>query len=135
MQINRSLKNKDMDRIDHALGRPLMPTGETFRNFYATSGAEADEMAASTFWMEGKPGRDMRYFAVTDEGCQALADHLLKINDPHRAFAVTFDGHTRTVIAPSGSKARYSHFLDISDVMPDLTFIDYCTRASVRASR
>lgn len=123
------MQNRAMDQIDHALGRPLDPMAETYRNFYATGGAIADEMAASPFWQEGRRGRDMRYFAVTDEGRKALARHLREIGDPHRSFRITFDGHERTVVAASRGKARYSHFLDLRDVMPDLTFVDYCRRA------
>lgn len=133
-QVNRSLADKRMDNIDHALGRPLDPTAETYRNFYATSAPLADEMAASPFWIEGRPGKDMRYFAVTDAGRKALAAHLRKIGDPHRAYAVTFDGHEQSVVAASASKARYDYFLTLRDVMPDLTFKNYCRRVSVRLS-
>ncbi|SDD93254.1 hypothetical protein SAMN05216337_101778 [Bradyrhizobium brasilense] len=121
-----------MDRIDHALGRPLDPTGETYRNYYATDGALADEMAASPFWREGRRSGRLRGFCVTDAGCQALAEHLKLIGDQHRAFAVTFDGHTRIVAATTHSKAKYSYFLDVSDVLTDLTFTEFCRRASVR---
>ena len=91
-------------------------------------------MAASPHWAEGKRGVSLRYFYVTDAGRAALAEHLREIGDPHRAFSITFDGHTRAVVAVSRSKARYSHFLDLSEVMPDLKFVDYCRRASVRAA-
>lgn len=130
-EINRYLENKAMDNIDHALGRPLDPMGETYRNFYATGAPLADEMASSPLWVEGRPGRDMRYFTVTEEGRRALAKHLREIGDLHRAFAITFDGHTRIVVGKSRGNARYSHYLDVSEVMPDLNFKDYCRRASV----
>ncbi len=132
--VNRCLDDKAMDRIDHALGRPLDPLAETYRNFYATGGAMADEMAASPFWEEGRPSRDMRYFCVTDTGRQSLAAHLREIKDPHRAFVITFDGRTRSVVATTASKARYAHYLDLSDVCPDLEFKDYCRRSTVRAA-
>ncbi len=131
-QVNRSLADKRMDNIDHALGRPLDPTAETYRNFYTTGAALADEMAASPFWIEGRRGKDMRCFSVTDEGRKALADHLREIGDRHRAYAVTFDGHEQSVIAVSAGKARYDYFLTIRDVIPDLRFKDYCRRTSVR---
>lgn len=133
--INRYLDDKAMDRIDHALGRPLDPTAETYRNFYTTDGDLADDMAASPFWCEGRRGRDLRNFCVTDEGRAALAAHLRQINDPHRAFTLTFDGHARTVVAASRDKAKYSYFVDLRDALPDLTFKDYCRRASVRLAR
>lgn len=132
LQVNRSLKDRMMDQIDHALGRPLDPTAETCRNFYAVSGPTADEMAASPFWVEGRRQTDMRYFAVTDEGRNALAAHLRKVADPHRAFTIRFDGHERTVVHKTASKARYDYFLILRDIVPDMTFADYCRRVSVR---
>lgn len=131
-QVNRSLKDRSMDQIDHALGRPLYPLAETYRNFYATDGSLADEMAASLYWAEGTRWRDMRRFAVTDEGRKALAAHLREIGDPYRAYLVIFDGHERPVVAAGASKARYDYFLTLREVIPDLKFKDYCKRASVR---
>jgi hypothetical protein len=133
MEINRSLKDKAMDRIDHALGRPLDPLQESYRNRYATDGALADEMAASPFWREGARGCSLRFFEVTDEGRRALAAHLREIEDPHRAYTVTYEGHAQIVVAETAAKARYSRYLDISDVIPDLTFKDFSRRASVAA--
>lgn len=135
MQVNRYLNNNAMDRIDHALGRPLDPTMETYRDFYATGDADlAKEMTASPHWRAGVRGRELRYFHVTDEGRKALARYLREIGDPHRAFTVTFDGYTQTVIAASRDKARYSYFLTVAEVVPDLTFLDYCRRTSVVAA-
>lgn len=123
-----------MDRIDHALGRPLDPTAETYRNHYATDGTLADEMAGSPFWEEGRScGGRLRSFYVTEAGCDALAKHLREIGDAHRAFLVTFEGHPRTVVAVTRDKARYSHYLDIRDSFSDLTFKDYCKRTTVAA--
>lgn len=134
-QINRSLQDRDMDRIDHALGRPLDPMADTYRNFYAISGSIADGLAASPYWAEGKgPPGSLRYFSVTDAGRACLANHLRVIGDQHRAFIITFDGYASTVIAKSRDKAKYSHFLSVSDVMPDLTFGDYCRRTTVRVA-
>jgi hypothetical protein len=128
------LADKTFDHIDHALGRPLDPMAESYRNFYATDGALADEMAASPLWREGKHG-SMRFFAVTDEGRAALAQYLRDVGDLHRAFTVTVDGNSRTVIAINHSKARNSAFLDLRDVWPDLTFKDFCRSTSVRLAR
>lgn len=135
LQVNRCLEDKAMDHIDHALGRPLDPTTETYRNFFTTDGPIADAFATSPHWIEGRRGTGMRCFAVTDEGRKALAEHLRKIGDPHRAYTVTFDGHERSIVAASASKARYDYFLTIRDVLCDLTFKDYCKRASVRLAR
>jgi hypothetical protein len=131
-RVNRSLVDPAMDDIDHALGRPLDPMRESYRNYYATDGAQADEMSASPYWIEGRAGTGLRCFAVSAEGRRALADHLRNIGDPHRAYTVTFDGHASTVIATSPSKARYTKYLDLSDCCPDLTFKDFSRRSSVR---
>lgn len=134
--INRSLSDKAMDRLDHALGRPLDPLGDTHRNFYSTGGALADEMGASPYWDESPSASSrLRYFHASDAGRAALAAHLREIGDQHRAFTVTYMGHPRVVIATTRDKAKYSHFLDISDVLPDLTFADYCRRTTVAAMK
>ena len=134
MQVNRYLADKAMDHIDHALGRPLDPMGETHRHHYAANrdGPIAAEMRASPHWTNGSTVGDIVFFYVTDEGRTALAAHLRAIADPHRAFAVTFDGHTWPVVATSRAKARYSAFLDVSDAFADLTFSTFCRRTSVR---
>jgi hypothetical protein len=130
-QVDRYLADKAMDCIDHALGRPLDPLGETYRNFYATDGALADEMAGSPFWDEGKRSESMRYFFVNQAGREALAKHLKEIGDQHRAYVVTYAGYPNTVVATSRDKAKYRRYLEISDVMPDLTFFQFCRGASV----
>lgn len=42
LRVDRYLENQAMDHIDHALGRPLDPLGETYRNFYATGSRRFD---------------------------------------------------------------------------------------------
>ena len=55
MKVNRYLKDKAMDRIDHALGRPLNPLAETFRNHFAVEAEDtfAAEMRTSPHWDGG----------------------------------------------------------------------------------
>lgn len=132
--VNRYLENKAMDHIDHALGRPVDPMGETYRDHFVTSGAQADKFAASPHWEEFRRCGEMRFFGVTDEGRKALAEHLKAIGDKTRKYAVTFDGFTSFVAAESAAKARYSNWLNISDVAPDLTFTQFCRRATVRSA-
>jgi len=132
--INRYLEDKWMDHMDHALGRPLDPTGETYRNFYSTSGELADRMAASPYWQEGRRGTQFRNFAVSDEGRKALAAHLREIGDSHRAYIVSFNGYNSTVIAKSPTKAKYDYYLRISDVWSDLTFKEFCRNAKVHVA-
>lgn len=135
-QVNRSLKDKAMDHIDHALGRPVDPAGETYRNHFATDAdsKEGKAFAASPYWdrhPSAEPGR-MTFFFVNQAGREALKQHLKAIGDKHRIFNVTFDGHTSPVVAESASKARYSLWLDISDCFCDLTFKKFCQSATVR---
>lgn len=130
--VNRHLVDKPMDHIDHALGRPVDPMGATYRNRFVTDGADADELSSSPHWAEGRRCGEMRYFEVTQAGRQALADHLKTIGDKTRAFDVTFDGHTTRVPATTAAKARYALWLDISDCFSELTFADFCRRATVR---
>ncbi|WP_319533384.1 hypothetical protein [uncultured Cohaesibacter sp.] len=35
--VNRSLDDKAMDAIDHALGRPVDPMSESYRNYYCAA--------------------------------------------------------------------------------------------------
>ncbi|TDX72631.1 hypothetical protein EDE05_12852 [Neorhizobium sp. R1-B] len=137
-QVNRYLKDKAMDQIDHALGRPVDPLIETYRNHFAVNADSktAKEFDASPFWSrngKGAPG-GMAFYHVTAEGRQALKQHLKAIGDRHRIFNVTFDGHTQPVVAESASKARYSLWLDISDCFADLSFKKFCQTATVRVA-
>ncbi len=63
---------------------------------------------------------------------QALAAHLKAIGDQHRRFIVSWGGYDMLTIAVSASKARYSKWLDISDVDDSLTFAKFQKTAKVR---
>lgn len=131
--VNRCLNDKALDYIDHALGRPAWPLRESYRNYFAIQPNRdlAREFEASPHWKrDGRVGR-LICFRVTDEGRKALADHLAALR-LDSVFVVTFEGHDRIVPAATPSKARYSHFLDVSDVVPDLTFGDFLCRSRVR---
>lgn len=135
-QVNRSLKDKGMDHIDHALGRPVDPMVESYRNYFATSAGskEALAFASSPYWDthgSTEPSR-MVYFFVTEAGRKALKQHLKEIGDKHRLFAVTYQGQTQAVVAVSAAKAKYSLWLDISDCFCDLKFGSFARAASVR---
>lgn len=137
-QVNRYLTDKAMDRIDHALGRPLDPMTETYRNHFAidTDDSEAKEMRNSSHWKERRTLDGMTCFTVTDEGRRSLANHLKAINDPHRAYVISFGAYTRTVISTSPAKARYSYFLDLEiDGLTFGAFIQECrTKMAVKSS-
>jgi len=78
MQINRKLGNPEMDRIDHALGRPLDPISPLrgYQNYYAPALTEIREMDKSPYWVFAQKVRDVSVYYVTDAGKQALADYL-----------------------------------------------------------
>lgn len=58
MRVNRYLKDKAMDRMDHALGCPVDPMQETFRNYYVVGDDNPTEIPllladAEAFWPDG----------------------------------------------------------------------------------
>lgn len=136
-RANRCLKDRAFDDIDHALGRPVFPLRETSRNYFATEsgGAQDIEFARSPHWAFGRRIGVVAYYWVTDAGRAALAEHLAEVGHEWRAFAVSYGGHARIVPARSAAQARYAYFLDVSDVLPDLTFGNFARGALVRRVR
>lgn len=132
-RVNRYLKDKAFDHMDHALGRYFDPMGETHRNYFAIEAGSdlAREFEASPWWAKSGQQADMAYYHVTDVGKQALKDHLVA-TDPRCAFVVTWDGYSQTISALTASKAKYDYFLHVKDVMPDIRFIDFSRTARVR---
>ncbi len=140
LTVNRCLSDKAMDKIDHALGRPIDPLAETHREHYCVDkgSSEADIFRASPHWDAGEPSdlnQSLAWFYVNRAGREALAAHLKQIGDPYRAFIVRYgdDGEWEDrVVAKSASAARYRKFLDVRDAYPDLTFLEFCATARVR---
>lgn len=133
LKVNRHLADEAMNAIDHALGRPLNPLGTTYRNYYAAPADVAEKFAMTPNWQVGMPmPGGLIPCVVTDVGRKALADHLVAIGDSHRAYDITFEGHTTAVVGVRASKARYSYFLDIRDCIPDMTFSDFCRKSTIR---
>lgn len=134
--VNRYLKDKAMDHIDHALGRPVDPMLESHRNHFAVDAGSKTAQAfdASPYWRQnGKgPQGGMAFYHVTEEGRQALKAHLKEIGDKHRLYEVTFKGNSTQLAAESAAKAEYQFWLDISDCFCDLTFGKFCRAATVR---
>ncbi len=137
--VNRYLRDKAMDHIDHALGRPIWPLRETNRNYFAVY-VDSDLFAAfrvSAWWRPLGPVRaGMAFFAVTDAGRKALADHLdaLDVGERHQAYEVTFEGYATVVPAKSRAHARYAQWLKISDSFSELSFGDFIRASTVRAA-
>lgn len=132
--VNRHLEDEAIDHIDHALGRPLFPLRESYRNYFATSprGDLAATFERSPYWERTATVGDMAYFGVTDAGRQVLAAHLASIPRKWRAFEVSFAGFSEIVPAATAGKARYSRYLAITDVLPDLSFAEFARKSSVR---
>jgi len=132
MQVNRYLKDKRMDRIDHALGRPVNPLGETYRNYYAIdfNSWQAAEMAADPAWHIGRRFDRMIYLHVTDHGRRALRDHLRQIGDRHRTWIIEWEGMKLTEVAETRSKAMYRKWMSVSDTC-DISFGDFLKSAKV----
>lgn len=135
--VNRYLKDKAFDYIDHALGRPVDPLRESSRNYFYLCSGESDlaaQFRASPNWREGKGWDETGvYFYVTDEGRKALAAHLKEIGDKARHFVVTIKDwddrpYQMNVVATSHSQARYRAFMRLEDVSSCLTFRDFVTR-------
>lgn len=127
--VNRYLTNKDMDAIDHALGRPLDPQRESFRNHYAAS---ANTFVGNPHWkVMGRDG-DMTFWCVTHLGRAALASHLKAIGDKHRRYEITFRGYRWFQVAVSAAKAKYAAFLSVSEPEPDITFGEFVAGVKVR---
>lgn len=135
--VNRSLKNKTMNRIDHALGHPIDPMAETYRNYFATNADCEDARAfrASPYWSEYRISDNMAGFQVTQAGREALRDHLKEIEDPWRLYVVSYDGYEMNQVGTSPGNAKYRKWCDISDALSDLTFVEFCKTARVRLAR
>jgi len=130
-QVNRYLENKAMDRIDHALGRPVDPMAETYRTHFAASVGtdEAIEMAASGHWRDLGAAGDIHMFSVAPAGRAALSRHLDEIRDPHRLFVIQFDGHESSIVGTTPGNAKYRYWLELDG---HLSFPDFCRRCNVR---
>lgn len=131
--VNRYLNDKAMDRIDHALGRPIWPLRESYRNHFAVSVGSrlSKEFDASPYWEGGREFGQMASYYVTDAGRQALAKHLAELPQQHHAFIVTFGDFSRVMPAETAAKARYAYYLEVSDCF-DLKFGEFSKRTTVR---
>lgn len=118
-----------MDRIDHALGRPLDPLRPSYRNYYATGEVEG---FGPPHWRQIYTiGSDMNCYEVTDAGRIALARHLHQLGNKQRLYLVAFDGIEISIAAESRAQARYTAWLRFSDICPDLDFRTFIRRANV----
>jgi hypothetical protein len=132
--VNRYLKDKWIDHIDHALGRPVWPLRASYRNYFATGvgGDLAKKFEESPLWELRNVAQRMAWFSVTEAGRETLDRYLKSQADQHRAYVVDFESYSTVVVGRSPANARYSYFLRISDCCPDLSFGDFVRRCRVR---
>lgn len=131
--VNRWLPDEAMDRMDHALGRPMWPLKETYRNHFATSLDDPrNKDFTSPNWDKVGERGGMAFFAVTEAGKQVLAAYL-KDHETNRPFLIKFDEFETIVPAKSRGSAKYSYWLKVSDSWSELTFGEFVKRATVRA--
>jgi len=131
MQVNRYLKDKAVDRIDHALGRPVDPMGSTDREYYATDRPDLDGLIGNPHWRLNTRQGCMQYFVVTNLGRAALRDYLRSVGERTRFYSVRFDDlDLSSVAATSHGAARYQAYLNLDS--SDLTFGDFCRHSRVR---
>lgn len=128
--VNRCLKDKAMDRIDHALGRPVDPMRPSYRNHFVTAAVAGFE---PPFWEQASTFlNEQKCYLVTKAGRAALADYLRQSGSKHRLFHITFSGVEMGIAAETPAKARYQAWLRVNDCCPDLTFVNFSRQATVR---
>jgi hypothetical protein len=132
---NRSLNDPRMDALDHALGRPTDPHGETTRNFFGVEVDcdDANAMKADSYWTHTRDFMGTSGFAVSDEGAAALRAYLKENWTPPRRYIVAWGESLRTIEAKTRSKAKYLAWLDMD--FADLSFGDYAKNARARLAR
>jgi hypothetical protein len=136
-QINRSLKDKMFDRIDHALGRPVDPVSKTYRNFFSTDpNSEIGRMLEASGYWDLSYGLDgtVAGFCVNSFGREALKQHLSEVGDKHREYEIFLDDRKlgvnpsdepMAVIAESASKAKAAAYREFSDIFSEVTFKEF----------
>ena len=131
--VNRYLKDTAFDHIDHALGRPVNPLRESYRNRFVidVDAPDAAAFRASPNWTDGREVLGTLCFHVTDHGRRALYDHLRHIGERHRHFVVTWNGSEIATASKSHSAAKYDVWLDVSDAV-DIPFGEFLKTARVR---
>lgn len=133
MQVNRQIKdNPSLDDVDHALGRPYFPLGDTYRNHYATCCPDQKAaMRASSWWDEGATRDEMTWFHVNDVGRAALNAELSDVETYGRLFEVSRGcvNGCAYVMAKSRSAAKYAAFVE-ADL--DWSFMEFCEGLRVR---
>lgn len=135
--VNRYFHDKAIDRIDHALGRPLFPLLETNRNHYAVGVTDllVIEFSFSADWQRLGEQGTIAFFAVSDAGRRTLDRHLAGLAEPWLGFEISYEGHSWIEAAKSAAQAKYAAFLGLRDSDSELTFGQFCAAVRCRKIR
>ncbi len=131
VSVNRSLPDKAMDRIDHALGRPAFPLGKTYRNYYAANSADTEGFVDSPNWVLGQKGNVLSFWHVTKDGIEALVEYLKATPGLPKLYEISYRGYPMIIPAKSLAQARYLRYLELRDAY-DIPFIEYVRDAHGR---
>ena len=131
-QNNRSLADKRMDSIDHALGRPTN-AHDASRNFFGVEVGcdDAETMKADPYWTHTRDFMGTSGFA--EDGKRALMAYLKENWTPPKSYTVTWNDFAGTVIAETRSKAKYRRWLDLDFV--DLKFGEFAKTATAHVAQ
>lgn len=115
--VQRRIDDADMRRIYHALGRPLDPMQDTYRDYFAECAGTvlSGQMRASPYWCGGTTRGDLVYFHVTDAGREALAAYLKQTGDRWRRFVIRWQDFHIEICERTRGKAMYVAWLQVSD--------------------
>lgn len=131
--VRRCLEDPSLDEVDHALGRPFDPLGDTSRDHIAAQpGSKSDLALAESTWWERAPGTPygLHLYRVTGAGREALAAYLAKTSK-HRLWVVRWRGYTWEVVATTLGKARFQGWTSVTDSYPSLAFVQFLTESKI----
>ena len=133
--VNRRIDDPDMLRIYHALGRPLDPMQDTYRDYFAENAGTvlADKMRASRHWDGGTTRGDLVYFHVTAAGREALAAYLKTTGDRWRRFVIRWQNFPIEICERTRGKAMYAAWLQVRDCY-SVTFGEFVSQARLVAN-
>jgi hypothetical protein len=133
-QNNRSLADKRLDSIDHALGRPTN-AHDTTRNFFGVEVGcdDAEAMKEDPYWVHTRDFMGTSGFAVSEEGKRALMGYLHDNWTPPKSYTVTWNDSAGVVVAPTRSKAKYRRWLDLDFV--GLKFGEFAKTATAHVAQ
>lgn len=130
-RFNTRIKDRHFQEIHHALGCPWPDEvmGETYRNYFSIGDdtETAQRMKASPHWSSGREVLGSMSFHVTEEGRNALYEHMQTTLYVPARFEITFHEYEGEMIvsAKSRSAAKYQAYLECESEDNFGEFISY----------